>query len=115
MWRWLVGIFLILHGITHVFWPYYGPSTSWLIGDAPALAIALWVAATALFVIAGLALIVRSSLWRPLTVVSAIESIALMLLFWSIGLWVGLAINIAVLGVLTWMQRRVPRGRLATT
>src|ERR1051326_4177266 len=115
MWRWLVGIFLILHGITHVFWPYYGPSTSSLIGDAPALAIALWVAATALFVIAGLALIVRSSLWRPLTVVSAIESIALMLLFWSIGLWVGLAINIAVLGVLTWKQRRVPRGRLATT
>ncbi len=39
MWRWLAGIFLILHGITHVFWPYYGPSTSWLIGDASVLAI----------------------------------------------------------------------------
>jgi hypothetical protein len=115
MWRWLAGIFLILHGITHVFWPYYGPSNSWLIGDAPMLAIALWVAAAALFIVAGLALIVQWSMWRPLTIVSAIESIGLMMLFWSLGLWVGLAINIAILGVLAWMQRRVLAGRLATT
>lgn len=108
MWRWLFGIFLILHGITHAFWPSYGPSQSWLVGDAPSVATALWAAATALFAVAGIAIIARWSWWRHWTVVSAVESLILMVLFWSVGLWVGLAINLAIIGTLAWMQRRAP-------
>jgi hypothetical protein len=115
MWRWLIGIFLILHGITHAFWPYFGPSRSWLIGDAPGLVVALWVAAAALFIVAGLALVAKWSCWQGLTIGSTIESTVLMLLFWSIGLWVGLAIDVLILGALVWMHQRMLSHRLAGT
>jgi hypothetical protein len=112
MWRWVAGVFLILHGVTHAFWPSYGPTVSWLIGDAPGVAGAFWVTATALFALAGLALIARWAWWRPLAVVSALESLALLGLFWSIGLWVGLAIDLAILGALVWTRRPSPAPRV---
>src|SRR5919204_102970 len=53
MLNWGLGVFVILHGVTHAFWPSYGTTESWLLGHARALSAVLWVAATALFAVAG--------------------------------------------------------------
>ena len=108
MWTWSLGIFLVLHGVTHAFWPSYGPTRSWLLGDARGASVALWIAATALFAITGLALILHQPVWRTLALVAAIESLVLLVLFWDRGLFVGLAINLALLTAL-WARWPSPR------
>ena len=104
MWRWVFGLFLILHGVTHAFWPTYGPANSWVVGEARSLSTVLWAIAAALFAATGLALILHLPWWRPLAVVAAIESLVLLGLFWDRGLVVGLAINVAILVALLWLR-----------
>jgi hypothetical protein len=109
MLNWGLGVFVILHGVTHAFWPSYGTTESWLLGHARALSAVLWVAATALFAVAGLAILLEQSWWRPLAVVGAVESLVLLGLFWRRGLFVGPAIDVAILVALLWMQRPSPQ------
>jgi hypothetical protein len=104
MWRWVLGIFLILHGVTHAFWPSYGATASWLVGEAPSLSVVLWAAATLLFVATGLALILKLSWWRRLAVVAAVESLVLLGLFGQPGQVVGFAIDAGVLVALLWAR-----------
>jgi hypothetical protein len=108
MWTWVLGTFLILHGVTRAFWPSYGPSHSWLLGDARPASVALWVIATLLFAATGLAMPFHQPLWRVLGAVAAVESLLLLVLFWDRGLLAGLAINVAILAML-WARRPSPQ------
>ncbi len=98
--RWLFGLFLVLHGVTHAFWPSYGSTTSWLLGEAPGPSVALWGTATGLFILTGLALVFKLGIWRQLALVSAVESLALLGLLGQPGQVVGFAIDVAVLASL---------------
>jgi hypothetical protein len=109
MWRWTLGIFLILHGVTHAFWPSYGSTDSWLVGEASGLAVALWVAATGLFAVTGLALILRQPWWRPLAVVSAAVSLMLLGLFGQPAQWIGFTIDGAILAAVLWAHWPSPQ------
>ena len=94
MLRWFAAIFLILHGIVFVF---LAPE-SWVAGDADALWIGL--GAVALFAL-GLAawLVVRRRDWRRWLTAGAGVSLLQLLVFFEMGLIVGVAINLALLGV----------------
>jgi hypothetical protein len=90
-----LGVFLVLHGVVHAFFPSYG-SSSWLGIGSPA-ATGLWAATLALFVLAGGAFILRRPSRLGLTVVACLPSLALFGLFWCSGLAVGLAIDLLLL------------------
>jgi hypothetical protein len=101
--RWVLGIFLILHGVTHAFFPSYGTYDSWLIGNAQGLAIPLMWLATGLFVVVGLGAILRTHWWRSVALVAAIESLVFLGLFWQSGQIFGVLIDVAIIaGVLYW-------------
>ena len=123
----LFAIFLILHGLVHAglfaapdpndpdskpgaF--FTSPERSWLLsrlGLNPSivkwLGIILVVLATLGFVLAGLGVFGVPGLvgiWRTITVVSAIVSLLLLVLFWHPWLIVGLLIDAGLLIVLQW-------------
>jgi hypothetical protein len=123
MLRFILGVFIVLHGLVHLL--YFGqsrrlfelqpgmawPDGSWafarlLNADATRwLASAACILAAALFIAGGLGLFVRQAWWRPVIVASAAFSAALFLLFWNGGLqkldnqgWIGILINLAILG-----------------
>jgi hypothetical protein len=132
MLRFILGVFVILHGLVHLL--YFGqsqrlfelqpgmvwPADSWafarLLGaDATRwLASAACILAAALFIAGGLGLFVRQAWWRPVVVASAAFSAFLFILFWNGGLQkldnqggIGILINLAILGavlVLRWPQ-----------
>lgn len=99
-WQWIVGLVLILHGVGQLLGVLaltgWSSDTwngrSWLltrvIGEPASKAVSavLWVAASVLFVLAGLAVlgVGASGLgWRPLAVAGAAVSLVAMALFWN--------------------------------
>jgi hypothetical protein len=119
--RFLFGIFIVLHGLVHLwyvtlsqrlveFQPEMGWSgESWLfspwLGDAAtrSLATVLYGLATLGFVIGGIGIFALQGWWRPLVIGSAAFSAAIILLFWDGGLHmlvekglIGFLINVAL-------------------
>jgi uncharacterized membrane protein YphA (DoxX/SURF4 family) len=130
MLRFIVGVFIVLHGLVHLL--YFGqsrrlfelqagmvwPDGSWafskLLGDGTTR----WLAGTACilaalgFVAGGIAILAGQSWWRPAVVGAAAFSAAIFVLFWdgglqrladqgAIAILINLAILLAVL-VLRW-------------
>ncbi len=119
MWSWILGLFLIAHGLAHAaVWmapiPREGegvpfdPSHSWLLsglvgGDsARLLSIILAAVATAAFVVGGVGLLAHGAWWRPLVIGAAAASLALIALYFHPWLSVGLALEVAILLSLLW-------------
>ncbi|MGD1995148.1 MAG: hypothetical protein PVH62_00090 [Anaerolineae bacterium] len=124
MLRLLIGVFVVLHGLVHLWYVVlsqrlieFQPEMGWtgrswifspLLGDAAARLVAsvLYVLATIGFVAGGLGLLIRQEWWRSVVVGSAALSTAIVILFWdgSVNLVVqkgliGLLINVAILVV----------------
>lgn len=98
--RWAIGLVLVIHGIGQLLGvlalTQVGPDSwnarSWLltdaVGEGPARIVStvLWVAALALFVAAGLAVLgvgADYASWRMLAVAGAAASLTGMVLFWN--------------------------------
>jgi hypothetical protein len=128
--RFIVGIFLVLHGLVHLLYVAHsrrllelGPEMDWpdgswafskLLGDEATrlLASITYVLATLGFVAGGIGLFAGQAWWRPMVVTAAAFSGAIVLLFWdgkvqrltdqgAIAVLINGAILIAVL-VLRW-------------
>jgi hypothetical protein len=125
MLRVLVGIFVVLHGLVHLwyftlgrglveFQPEMGwTGKSWILSSLfedstiRSLASVLFVLATIAFVISGIGIFFRAEWWRPVIIASAVFSSAIIILFWDgnrqllvqKGL-VGLLINLVILAAL---------------
>lgn len=126
MTRFLAGLFIILHGLVHLWYftlsrglvefkPDMGWSgKSWLLSGVLAdsttrtLAAALYLVATIALIVSGLAIFLRVAWWQPLLLGSAVISVATILLFWDgemqyiiqkglLGLLIGLAILVMLL------------------
>ena len=129
MFRFAIGIFIILHGLVHLWYftlsqglvpfkPEMGWSGhSWLfsptLGSATARSLAglLYLVAAVLFVVAGAAVLARTGWTRPVLAAAALFSSVLILLFWEGGLqmWMekgalGLLLNLALLAAL-WLVK----------
>jgi hypothetical protein len=111
--RWLLIVFLIAHGLVHVaIWtPRYDPekaafdaSHSWLIGDRRLLAQVLAFTAAALLVLAGIVLWVQGGWWRPTAVVGLSVSTVLLLLYFTPWYLFILAVNIALIVGIAFMD-----------
>jgi hypothetical protein len=122
MLRVLTGLFILLHGLVHLwyfslsqrlveFQPEMGWSgRSWilsnLLGDSTTRSLAgvLYVLATIAFVVSGISIFIQAEWWRPVLVASAVFSSVIILLLWDgstqllvqKGL-IGLIINIVIL------------------
>jgi hypothetical protein len=122
MLQFLYGIFIILHGLVHLWyvtlaqrWVPFEPDMGWtgnswlltnLIGDSTTrlLATVLYSLATIVFVIGGIGVFANTNWWPTMVGAGAIASSIGILLFWdgSFGLLVqkgllGLMLNLAVL------------------
>jgi hypothetical protein len=123
MLRFIIGIFMVLHGLVHLL--YFGqsqrlfelqpgmvwPDGSWTfskwLGDGATrwLAGISCVVAAAGFVAGGIGIMVMQAWWRPLIIGSALFSALLYILFWDGKIakladkgGIGLLINLAILG-----------------
>jgi hypothetical protein len=127
--RVVFGIFILLHGLVHLF--YFGqsrrlfelgaemvwPDGSWafskLLGDGPTrllASIACLLAAVG-FVVGGVGILLSQDWWRPVVVASAAFSSAIFFLFWDGERQklaekggVGILINLAILFVVLILQ-----------
>lgn len=122
MFRVLFGIFVLLHGLVHLWyvtlsqrWVEFQAEMGWsgeswlltpLLGDAATRAVAtvLYVLATLGFVAGAIGVLAGQAWWRPLVVGSAAFSAAIILVFWDGGLQMivekglaGFLINVALL------------------
>jgi len=111
--RWLLIVFLIAHGLVHVaIWtPKYDrekaafdASHSWLIGDQRLLAQVFAFTAAALLVLAGIALWAYGGWWRPTAVVGLSVSTVLLLLYFTPWYLFILAVNIALIVGIAFMD-----------
>jgi uncharacterized membrane protein YphA (DoxX/SURF4 family) len=111
--RVLLGVFFIAHGLIHVaIWaPKYDPekaafdaSHSWLLGDRRPLARVLAFAAAAILIVAGIALLAQGGWWRPTALVGLSVSTVLLLLYFTPWYLFILAVNIALIVGITWLD-----------
>ncbi len=130
MLRVLIGIFIVLHGLVHL-WYFtlsqrlveFKPDMGWsgrswiftdLLGDSMTRTLAgvLYVVAIIAFVVSGIGIFVRAEWWRPVLVGSAVFSTVIILLLWDgsmqlivqkglIGLLIDLGILVALI-LLKW-------------
>jgi hypothetical protein len=123
--RFVIGIFLVLHGLVHLLYAAHSrrllelrpdmgwPDGSWafskLLGDelTRLLAGVSYTLATLGFVAGGIGILARQAWWRPTVVASAAFSAAIVLLFWDGQIQrlddkgaIALLINAAILVVL---------------
>jgi hypothetical protein len=130
MLRFIVGLFMVLHGLVHLLYAGHSwrlfelrpglawPDGSWafsrLFGDSAtrALASVLYVLATLAFVVGGVGIFGQQQWWRSVLVGSAAFSTAIIFLFWDgsrqaltdqglIAVLINVAILVALL-VLRW-------------
>ncbi|MBN1247143.1 MAG: hypothetical protein JXC32_05755 [Anaerolineae bacterium] len=135
MLRTLFGIFVILHGLVHMWfvvlsrhWVPFEPEMGWtgkswlftpILGDTATrwVATILYTLVTITFVISGIGTLTRGEGWRPLMIASAAASAVMILLFWDggtqyivpkglIGFLIDVGILVALL-VLTWPPSRM--------
>jgi hypothetical protein len=128
--RFVVGIFLMLHGLVHIWYVVlsqrlveFRPEMGWtgeswlltpLIGDSAtrALATALYLLATLGFVAGAVGVFSGQAWWRQVTIAAAAFSAVVILLFWDGGMQMlmqrgllGLLIDVAIfvsLAVFDW-------------
>ena len=100
MWRWLIAVFFVLHGLVFVFLA----EESWLVGDAEALWYGLGGLALAALTVAAVLLVARRESWRSFAAAGAALSLAQLLLFFRLGLWIGVCIDVAILAALLWLH-----------
>ncbi len=118
----IAGVFLILHGLVHLFYMGQGarlfdlqagmtwPDGSWafskMMGESGTrnLAVIFTIAAASVFVIAGAGIFFGQSWWRTAVAAAAVISIVLYILFWNGRLQhldyqggIGILINVAIL------------------
>jgi hypothetical protein len=108
-WTVVIGVFLIAHGLIHV--ALYAPPTadapfdparSWLFGRRlRPLALTLAAVTTLIFAIAGIGLLAHQDWWQAASVAGASASLVLLALFFHPWLSFGVAINVAIIWVLT--------------
>jgi sugar phosphate permease len=128
----LIALVLIVHGGIHVgflcsrSWPFE-PGDAWLataLGADPdtvaGIAAAFVIVSFVAFVLAGLTAVglLPARLWRPLVVVAAVTSAAVLVLFVTPATLPGLAIDAALLlavGVRGWRPKRLIGGRARAT
>ncbi|MBZ0298030.1 MAG: hypothetical protein K8L99_36085 [Anaerolineae bacterium] len=129
--RILIGVFIILHGLVHLLYfglsrklfeldtPLVGwPERSWLfssfLGESAtrSFASALYMLATALFVISGAGILLRTNWWTPVLVSATIFASAITIFFWDGKLlrlpdkgFIGILINIVILVGLFLIER----------
>jgi hypothetical protein len=121
----LIGIFFVLHGLVHLWYVVLSQrlvefeaemgwtGESWLLtrllGDAATRSVAsvLYVFATVGFVAGGVGMLGRQDWWRPIVMVSAALSAAIVIVFWDGGLdlivqkgLVGLLIDVGIVAAL---------------
>ncbi|HEY5984985.1 MAG TPA: hypothetical protein VIV12_01190, partial [Streptosporangiaceae bacterium] len=103
----------IAHGLVHVaVWaPKYDPeklpfdaSHSWLLGDQRPLARVLAFFAAAILIVAGIALLAQGGWWRPTVVVGLSVSAALLVLYFNRWYLFILAVNLALIVGIAWMD-----------
>lgn len=129
MFRIAAGVFLVLHGLVHLWyvvlsqqWVAFEPEMgwsgrSWLLtpilggGAARTVATILYVVATLAFIVGGGGIVVRAAWARPVLVSAALLSAVAIALFWEGGMGmamqkglIGLLISVALLIVL-WSGR----------
>jgi hypothetical protein len=129
MLRFILGVFVVLHGLVHLL--YFGqgrrlfelqpgmvwPDGSWVFAKLLGTEATRWLASAAcilaavLFIAGGLGIFVRQAWWRPVIVVSAAFSALLFFLFWNGGFQkldnqggIGILINLAILGAVILLQ-----------
>lgn len=130
MLRFLIGLFIVLHGLVHL-WYFtlsqklveFKPEMGWtgkswmftnILGDPTTrmLASVLYVLAAIAFVVSGAGILLRAEWWRPVLVGAAIFSSAIIFLLWDgemqwivqkglIGLLISVGILFAIL-VIKW-------------
>ena len=121
--RVIAGLFLVAHGLIHLMYvtpppkddPKYPfvPEERWFPravglepGAAKGVARTLATTCVVLFVIAGIALLANTSLWKPAAVTGSVVSLVLMLLFFHPWLVFGIAIDAAI--VATVLSLHIP-------
>ena len=109
-WTLVIGLFLIAHGLVHL--AMYAPPAA---SDAPfdparswvfrrrlrPLALVLAMIAAVILVVAGIGLLAHQDWWQAVTVVGASASLAVLVLFFHPWLSLGVAIDVAMIWVLT--------------
>ena len=123
MWRFALGIFLAAHGMIHLGYVTPAPtsdpqypfnlSKSWLVTglgfDEPALRLIgtlLSLVTIAGYMLAGLAavgMLVPAQWGLPLTVLSSMTSLLVLIFFWSPWLILGVAIDVVLIAALLWL------------
>jgi hypothetical protein len=125
MFRFLFGIFIVLHGLVHLWYVTLSQGLvefqaemgwtgkSWLFsplfgdGATRSLSTVLYSLAALAFVIGGIGIFAQQAWWRPLVIGSATFSAVIILLFWDGGTQrlvekglIGFLINVALLAAL---------------
>lgn len=109
-WTVVIGLFLIAHGLIHVavYVPPaaddapFDPVRSWLFRRRLRhLAVTLAAITALIFVVAGIGILAHQDWWQAASVAGASASLALLALFFHPWLGFGVAINVAVIWVLT--------------
>jgi len=130
MFRFLIGLFVILHGLVHL-WYFtlsqrlveFKPEMGWtgkswifsnLLGDSTtrSLASILLVLVAIVFVISGVGIFIRADWWWPMLLGSAIFSSTILFLFWDGNMQlvvqkglIGFLISLVILLALLLFQR----------
>jgi hypothetical protein len=118
MWRVVLGLFLVAHGLVHAgIWTTpkpatgkarpFDPASSWLLDrlgasqrSAHMVSVVLALVAAAGFVVGGLGLLVHAAWWGAVAGGSAAVSLLLMVLYFNPWLVVGLGIELAIIAAL---------------
>ncbi|HEU0213619.1 MAG TPA: hypothetical protein VFR13_06025 [Jiangellaceae bacterium] len=109
-WTLVIGMFLIAHGLVHVamYAPPaasdapFDPARSWVFGRRlHRLALVLATITALVLVLAGIGLLAHQDWWQAATVVGASASLVFLVLFFHPWLSLGVAINVAMIWVLT--------------
>lgn len=113
--RTVLGVLLVAHGLVHLLW--FAPSDdpawpfrldrSWLVSEptrkpVAVVLVALVVAGFALLGLAVWGVPGLTSIWPVLAVVPALASLAALMLFFDRQLLLGVAIDVAIIGVALW-------------
>ena len=124
IWRWVIGLFLIAHGLIHASyltkpppgkpgepqWPFH-LDRSWFLSSVGLGARAvrlvgafLVVAVVVGFALAGVGLLLQQGWWRPVGVVSAAASFLQLALYLHPWLVLGLGVDAAIIVALVWVD-----------
>lgn len=111
--RWVIGLFLVAHGLVHlgVWLPApakgkvpFDAGHSPIFGDVRGLAVVIAVVAALVFVVAGVGYLSTAAWWPTAAVVASGASLALILLTFTPWFLLGAVIDVVIL-VLAWRAR----------